>query len=127
MAEKYINIQFPFKDSQDGFLVALTKDDNRAVKSDLMHLILTKKGERLYNPDFGTDLIKYIFEPNDGLTLGEITLDIKQTVKKYLPNLKINEIATEQSEDSEYSAKVRIDFTITEDVFETTDFVVINL
>lgn len=127
MPDKYINIQFPFKDSEEGFLVALTKDDNRAVKSDLMHLILTKRGERLYNPEFGTNLIRFIFEPNDGLTQSEITAEIKQTVKRYLPNLNINKVETTQSEENEFTAKVRVDFTITEDVFETTDFIVINL
>jgi phage baseplate assembly protein W len=127
MADKYINIQFPFKDSSEGFLIGLTKTDNLAVKSDLMHLILTKRGERLYSPEFGTNLIKFIFEPNDGLTQSEITTEIKQTVKRYLPNLNINKIETTYTDDSEYIAKVRIDFTITEDVFETTDFVEINL
>jgi phage baseplate assembly protein W len=127
MAEKYINIQFPFKDSTEGFLVELTKDDNRAVKSDLMHLILTKRGERLYSPEFGTNLIRFIFEPNDGLTQSEITAEIKQTVKRYLPNLQINKVETTYSDENEYTATVRIDFTITEDVFETTDFVIINL
>jgi phage baseplate assembly protein W len=37
-----------------------------------MHLILTRKGQRLYSPDFGTDLLKFIFEPEDGLTLNGI-------------------------------------------------------
>jgi|TARA_R110000796_G_scaffold109582_1_gene220998 phage baseplate assembly protein W len=127
MADKYINIQFPFKDSTEGFLVELTKDDNRAIKSDLMHLILTKQGERLYSPEFGTNLIRFIFEPNDGITQSEITSEIKQTVKRYIPNLQINKVETTYSDENEYTAKVRIDFTITEDVFETTDFVIINL
>ena len=127
MADKYINIQFPFKDSTEGFLVELTKDDNRAIKSDLMHLILTKRGERLYSPEFGTNLIRFIFEPNDGITQSEITSEIKQTVKRYIPNLQINKVETTYSDENEYTAKVRIDFTITEDVFETTDFVIINL
>jgi phage baseplate assembly protein W len=92
-----------------------------------MHLILTRRGQRLYNPDFGTDLLRFIFEPNDGLTLNGIKEEITNVVKKYLPNLQINEISVTESETSEYAAVVRLDYTITDNVFETTDFVIINI
>ena len=124
---KYINITYPFMDSPKGFFLDLTSTDSKAIKSDLMHLILTRKGERLYNPEFGSDLIKFIFEPNDGRTLSEIKLDIQNTVKRYIPNLNVDDVSVEQSEESEYSVSVRIDYTITDDVFKEVDFVIINL
>lgn len=124
---RYININYPFKDSDKGFFLDLNSDDNSAIKADLMHLILTRKGQRLYNPDFGTDLLRYIFEPNDGFTLSEIKTEIITVVKKYLPKLQINEITVDPSTDSEYAAVVRIDYTITDDVFTITDFVIINI
>ena len=40
-SKKYININFPFKNSPEGFFLDLTTTDNSAVKADLMHLILT--------------------------------------------------------------------------------------
>lgn len=124
---KYININFPFKDSSKGFFLDLNKDDSAAIKADLMHLILTRKGERLYLPDFGTNLMKYIFQPNDSGTQSEIKEEISQTVKKYLPNLQVNEVKIEQNSNSEYAVTVRIDYTVTEDVFVSTDFVIINI
>jgi phage baseplate assembly protein W len=124
---KYININYPFKDSHKGFFLDLNADDNSAIKADLMHLILTRKGQRLYNPDFGTDLLKYIFEPEDGLILSNIKEEIKTAVKKYLPKLNITQILVEQSSESEYAAVVRIDYTITDDVFTTSDYVIINI
>lgn len=124
---KYINITYPFKDSEKGFFLDLTSTDAKAIKSDLMHLILTRKGERLYNPEFGSDLLKFIFEPNDGRTLSEIKLDIQNTVKRYIPNLNVDNVSVEQSEESEYSVSVRIDYTITDDVFKEVDFIIINL
>jgi phage baseplate assembly protein W len=124
---KYINIDFPFQDSDKGFFLQLNDNDKQAIKSDLMHLILTRKGERLYLPDFGTNLLKYIFEQNESKTQSEIKDEISQTVKKYLPNLQINNVLVEQSEQNEYGATVRIDYTITDDVFVSTDFVIINV
>ena len=127
MATRYININYPFKDSNTGFFLDLNSDDQNAIKADLLHLILTRKGQRLYNPDFGTDLLRYIFEPNDSLTLSKISEEITTVVKKHLPNLQINEITVDGTDESEYAAVVRLDYTITDDVFETTDFVIINI
>lgn len=124
---KYININYPFKNSNKGFFLDLTSDERAAIKADLMHLILTRKGQRLYNPQFGTDLLRFIFEPNDGLTLDDIKNEITTVVKKYLPKLQINEISVTESEDSAHAAVVRIDYTITDDVFSTEDFVIINI
>ena len=120
---RFINIAFPFQDSNLGHFLKLNNEDNRAVKSDLMHLLLTKKGERLYMPDFGTDLTKYIFELNDDLTRGNIKTEINDTLKKYMPNLNVNEISVVEGENNELSAIIRIDYTITEDTFTETDFI----
>jgi phage baseplate assembly protein W len=127
MASRYININYPFKDSDKGFFLDLTSTDEKAIKADLMHLILTRKGQRLYNPGFGTDLMRFIFEPNDNLSLSQVKEEIKTVVKKYLPKLQINDVTVDQSTESEYAAVIRIDYTITDEVFSTTDFVIINI
>ncbi len=124
---KFININYPFKDSHKGFFLDLNSDEASAIKADLMHLILTRKGQRLYLPDFGTDLLKFIFEPEDGMTLDDIKQEITNVVKKYLPKLNITNISVDQSSDSEYAAVVRLDYTITDDVFIVSDSIIINI
>lgn len=121
-----ININYPFRDSKKGFFVDLTETDQDAVKADLMHLLLTTKGERFYKPDFGTNLLRFIFEPNDSLTLASIKEDITNTVTKFLPNLQIDEVIVERTPNTRKEATVRVEYTITEDVFNTTDFIVIE-
>ena len=124
---KYININFPFKNSNKGFFLDLNSDDNAAIKADLLHLILTRKGQRLYNPEFGTDLLKFIFEPEDTMSLNNIKSEITSVVKKYLPKLQITSIDVVQSQESEYAAVITINYTITDDVFTTSDIVIINI
>tara|TARA_Y100001937_G_scaffold78343_1_gene106234 strand:- start:443 stop:832 length:390 start_codon:yes stop_codon:yes gene_type:complete len=124
---KFINIEFPFKDGNIGQFLNLNNEDNSAIKSDLMHLLLTRKGERLYMPDFGTDLLKYIFEFNDGTTRSDISKELNETVKKYIPNLIINSVDVTESEDSEHAVVVRIDYTVTEDTFQETDFILLQI
>tara|TARA_R110001632_G_scaffold78388_5_gene175835 strand:- start:3971 stop:4360 length:390 start_codon:yes stop_codon:yes gene_type:complete len=124
---KFINIEFPFKDGNLGQFLNLTNEDSSAIKSDLMHLLLTRKGERLYLPDFGTDLLKYIFEFNDGITRGDISRELNETVKKYIPNLTINKVDVTESQESEYAVVVRIDYTVTDETFQETDFILLQL
>ena len=124
---KFINIEFPFKDGKVGQFLNLTNEDSSAIKSDLMHLLLTRKGERLYLPDFGTDLLKYIFEFNDATTRSDISRELNEVVKKYIPNLIINSVDVTESEDSEYAVVVRIDYTVTEDTFQETDFILLQI
>ena len=127
MASRFINIDFPFKNSPKGFFLNLNDNDQRAIKADLMHLLLTRKGQRLYNPDFGTDLLRFIFEPNDTLTLTDIQEEVSASVKKYIPNLSINNLTVTQSEYSEYAATIRVEYTITDNVFDIVDYVIINV
>jgi phage baseplate assembly protein W len=124
---KFINIAFPFKESRRGDFVKLNNTDKQAIKADLMHLILTRRGERLYLPDFGTDLLKYIFDMNDDSVHVEIKKHLNGVIKRYLPNLQVNEVIVEQSEQSEYAVTIRIDYSITDDVFVDTDFVIIQI
>lgn len=121
MAEKrYINIDFPFSDSPNGYYFKLNDNDKDAIRSDLLHLLLTNKGERLYLPDFGSDLRKYIFEPNDSITHDQIKDNLNETIKRYIPNLLINEISF-RNDDIQELIIVEVRYTVTEGTFSSTD------
>ena len=126
MAEsRFINIDFPFRDSKEGFYFNLTKTNETAIRADLLHLLLTNKGERLYMPDFGSDLKKFIFEPNDGITHIDIKNNINETIKKYIPNLIIDSIEFKNN-DIEELIVVEVKYTVTEGAFSSSDVVEIT-
>jgi len=122
---RYINIDFPFKDSRKGFYLELNQTDKDAIRADLLHLLLTNKGERLYLPDFGSDLKKYIFEPNDNITHEDIRNNLNQTISKYIPNLIINSINFRNDEIEELII-VELTYTVTEGTFTSTDTVTLT-
>lgn len=68
-------------------------------KSNLQNLILTKKGERLMQPEFGCDIWKIIFEP---IVEGDIESKIEQSildaVNIWLPYLNIDTILFDYDE-----------------------------
>ena len=78
-------------------------------------------------PNFGTNLRKFIFEPNDNKTKGDIKSHLQEVIKRYIPNLVIKDVLVEDSELSDHLVTVRLDYTITDDVFEESDFVIIVL
>jgi len=117
-----IGIRFPFQDSNKGDYFDLTTTTKDAVKSSLMHLLLTNKGERLYMPDFGSDLKKFIFEPNDGMTKDDIKINLNQTISKYIPGLTINEIEFNNNcSNDENSITVSIRYSVNEGVYTAFD------
>jgi len=122
---RYINIDVPFKDSDKGFDLNLNQTDRDAIRADLLHLLLTNKGERLYLPDFGSDLKKYIFEPNDNITHAEIRDNLNETISKYIPNLIVNSIEFKNDEIEELII-VELTYTVSEGTFTSTDTVTLT-
>jgi phage baseplate assembly protein W len=127
MAKRYINIQFPFQDDAEGKFLKLNSDSKKAIKADLVHLLLTNKGERLYMPDFGANLRRYLFEPNDTTSTNAIKNEISEAVRKFIPNLTITELTTSPVEGNEHAVTVRIDYVVTTGAFQSSDFVTLQL
>jgi phage baseplate assembly protein W len=151
MAVTY-GIDFPFRDSQKGDYLNMTEIPEKEVRANLIHLLLTRKGSRYYLPDFGTRIYEYIFEQNDLISFNLIEEEIREGVRKYIPNLDINSINIMPAEDDPdadekmfselederlfrvadqstkpYTAKVKIDYTVNNGAFSSSDFVIINI
>lgn len=115
------NIAFPFKDDNEirSFILMnqVTKD---SYSSNLLLLLLTQKGERYYMPEYGTNLLKFIFEPNDQLTSTQVEDEIRNTVSLYLPEVKITSVTFNWNTDdsgepiSDNQLNVNIQFVYTE-------------
>lgn len=86
-------VNFPFNTSNNGYYFLLSNTTDEEIRSNLLHLIFTRKGSRYYLPDFGTRIYDFIFDPLDGETFESIKSEIQEQVEKYIPNLIINEIS----------------------------------
>ena len=126
---KYINIKFPIEDDPiNNFLFRRNNTTKEALLSNLNLLLLTNKWERYFNPLYGTDLLRYVFEQNDDIVRLEIENEIKQTVNRYIPKLIINRIDfAKPDEKSENSLDILINFTYNDDVFSETDVLTIKI
>lgn len=127
MGEKFINISFPFKDDVKGKFLKMERENKRAIKADLLHLLLTEKKQRLYLPSFGVNLRQYLFEQNDGIIHKAIQKEIEDAIQEFIPNLTIKEITVTKSEINENAALIRLDYIVTIAAFAQNDFVEIEL
>ena len=84
-------------------------------KSNLTNLILTRKGERVLQPEFGCDIYKVLFEQIiDGEIDYEVERVISEAVGMWLPYLEINEIVVDYNDEYKDANKfgVEINFSL---------------
>jgi uncharacterized protein len=72
----------------------VVKDDN-AIKQSIRALLLTVKGERLFNNDIGTRLRELLFEPLDVGSASQIKREIATVLDDYEPRIIVNQILVE--------------------------------
>lgn len=92
-----------------------------------MHVIFTPKGQKIRDPEFGTDLIKFIFENNDSASWEGIKNEVASVVNKYTTNITLNDINVLKGEDDPSEVFVRIDYSVKEGNKETKDSVIAKL
>lgn len=112
LTQRY-GIHYPFTlENNEELYMDLNETPEDSLKSRLLHVIFTPKGQRLRNPDFGTDLIKYIHEPADETTFERLRNDITQQVYKYVPDVNFKDITIYNDDRSENGKIVIIHYTI---------------
>ena len=71
----------------------LVKKENAAIKQAVLNILLTEKGERLYNSDFGSDVRGYLFEPLDYATAGLVQTAVEDCLVDYEPRINILQLS----------------------------------
>lgn len=86
--------------------------------SNYINLLLTKRGERYMQPNFGVGLQMYLFEQNTDFVKVQIEDAIQTQVDQWLPYIYNNNIFikdyNESPEDSKHGIHINIDFKVTE-------------
>lgn len=93
-------IAFPITiKSGDGSLFDTSDNLVGCVTSEMMHVLFTPKGQRLRDPEFGTSLIQYIFNPSDSQTWGDVKREITSAVSRYVPDCSVKDVEIAESDD----------------------------
>ena len=127
-----INFKFPLRAYRHGFFESNTTTA-AAIKETLKILILTSKGERVINPDIGTDLPTLAGQLFENINIEEMQMlietDIRGAVQKWMPFINVRSIIVKSStEDSSLATnqiRVSMSYSIAaSEVQETIGFTI---
>jgi len=77
------HLAFPFRIGADG-RSATPANDAEHVRDELLQLLLTSPGERLFLPEFGGGVRRLVFEPASDVLRGVVKARITQALSRWL-------------------------------------------
>ena len=81
MSFQFKGVALPWAGTLRSFLEI--KSDEDILKTAIQMILLTRKGERVMLRDFGSDLEKKVFDPNDKMLRMTIVSEIKEAVRRW--------------------------------------------
>lgn len=126
--QQFLGVKYPFKnEGVQHFYLDANETYKDKVRSELLHTIFTPKGQRIRMPEFGTDLIKHIFSPNDDITWEAIKTEVCESASRWVPNARIDNIQVVKNDENESEVFVRLDYSVMEGNKITSDSVVVQI
>ena len=115
-----LGVALPFGPGLSNFKLNYTTLDQ--AKTNIINLLLTHKGERFMQPDFGTNLRRYLFQPNNNQIQGELKTEIMDAISFWLPYVKVQTMTVDNSIENidQYKINITLTFSVTEDITEFT-------
>ena len=109
----YVGVKFPLEYNRvDGFFPQ-SKTVREQSKSNLRNLLLTSPGERVMQPEFGSNLKAILFDSFDDVSSDNIEEAIREAVNRQLPYITINEVIAIQDSQAENRILVSVDYFTT--------------
>ena len=100
------HLAFPFRIGPDG-RTAAPPDFPSHVRDELLQLLLTNSGERLFLPEFGGGLRKLVFEPLEETLAGVTKARITQAINRWLGHRVTLENLKVTTSDAQFEVEVR--------------------
>ena len=106
-----------FKDLSMSFKVNPLNDDliplknEAAIARSIRNIVFTSPGEKIFNPEFGSEISKVLFENIDEISAISIKDEIETSIRNYEPRVNLEEVDIEPNYDNN-QFDVRINYKI---------------
>ena len=98
--------------------------DKAAIAQAITGLLLTRKGERPFQPELGCDVQNMLFEPLDYASAGTIKQEIRETVERYEPRVSVIQIICEPDfDDNGYNVELQYTIVGRDDIPVAVEFI----
>ena len=106
-----IGLKLPFNRGRSG-LFPQTQTTLEQAGSNIKNLLLTAKGERIMQPNFGSRLRELLFEQYTEDLSSRIQSEIQEAISTWLPYINISSVNIIQSDEDPNTTSVDIDFAL---------------
>jgi phage baseplate assembly protein W len=86
--------------------------DNAAVRQSIMLLLTTSPGERVMRPDYGCDLQRLVFSPNDATTHGLAIYYVRRALQRWEPRIDILRLDAVASENDTGRMDITLEYRV---------------
>lgn len=108
---KDVGWKFPVKlDLTTGRIKTSSYEDD--VAESIRIILMTKKGERMMNPNFGSDIHKYMFGILDFTTLTQIEFEVRDSVNRWEHRISNLEVQVIESKENTGQLLINIKYTL---------------
>ena len=84
---QFSGLKFPFQLDDRNRLAALSEEE--AVRQSIRLILCTRKGERIMRPEFGSELFKLDFQPNDTHALTNASRYAREALTKWESRIEL--------------------------------------
>jgi len=106
-----VGVKLPFGKPNGLFSQSYTTEEQAV--SNLKNLLLTRKGERVFQPEFGSDIYSLLFENIDINIESKMVDTLTGDINFWLPYIVIDNIDVEANQDRN-SVRIELRFRVTE-------------
>jgi phage baseplate assembly protein W len=107
-----LTFSFPFRKGGSSFPQQSGTDED-AIKSSLVQIVTTGKGERVMRNGFGCDAFAMVFENNDALFRRKAEREIRSSVAEWEPRVRLSGVIVEAGDELTEPGRVRITIAYT--------------
>lgn len=84
--------------------INFSKSEDELILENVKRILLTNRGERVMELEFGSDVRKYLFMPE--MRINDVLLEVKNSIERCEPRVKVLEATLKYSKDEEYTIRV---------------------
>ena len=118
----YTGISFPFRIGFRGGVVMSTTTDMEIqhIQESIRQILLTRRGERVNEPEFGADLYHSVFENIDATLVNVLSYKVQTALERWEPRIEVREIFIREIDGG---VEVIVDFIVLRTSIESTSSV----
>ena len=115
-----VGITLPIQRGNDGYFAQSFRTFDQ-VRSNLKNLLLTKKGERILQPEFGSGLHDLLFQPATEKFEEDLETTINEAVAKWLPYIIVEDINVDISKEQTDNNQAKVSLKFKQEGDQTLD------